>query len=150
MLITRLTSFTPQDLEQMQELMSQLSQRLVLTHDRLRAVVESPHTYIYVARTCEHAQQSADGAGRIIGCASLCVFEAPSARKASIEDVVVLQEYRGQGIGRMLIDHALQAARQLAPIEVQLTSAPKRLAANVLYKQMGFTPKETNVYRMIL
>lgn len=31
-----------------------------------------------------------------------------------------------------------------------LTSNPRRVAANKLYQQMGFEPKETNCYRMEL
>lgn len=152
--ITELTTYSPQDLPPLQQLMRQLSQRLDLTEERLQAVVESKHTYLYVARVREEsaAQEpsaaEAEGLGRIVGCASLCVFEAPSALRASVEDVVVLEAYRGQGIGRKLVERAIEAARQLAPIEVQLTSAPKRVAANALYSQMGFEPKHTNVYRM--
>lgn len=140
--ITELTTLSPADLKQLCKLLQQLSARLQPTEEHLRQVVESPTTYIYVAREVTQSL--------IVGCASLCVFEAPSARKASIEDVVVLEECRSRGIGRMLVEHVIEAAQEFAPIEVQLTSAPKRVAANALYRQMGFEPKETNVYRMVI
>ena len=63
---------------------------------------------------------------------------------------MVHADYRGQGLGRMLLDRLLSEARALSPIEVQLTSKPARVAANRLYQSMGFQRKETNVYRLSL
>ena len=86
------------------------------------------------------------GRDEIVGCATLCPFFSPTGRKASIEDVVVSAEYRGKGIGRKLVEAAIEKAKASAPITLQLTSRPTRVAANRLYQSMGFTPKETNFY----
>jgi len=89
--------------------------------------------------------------GRVIGCASLCLFDSPTGRKASIEDVVVLSSCRGQGIGRALMERLIAfAGRELAPIDLQLTSRPARVAANELYRSLGFERRETNAYRLSL
>ena len=88
---------------------------------------------------------------RIVGCATLCVYESPTGRKASVEDVVVLSAYRGQGIGRTLLQRIIDfAGSKLSPIDLHLTSNPSRKEANALYKELGFVQRETNVYQMIL
>ena len=85
----------------------------------------------------------------IIGCASLCVFHSPTGRKANIEDVVVGAGFRGQGIGRALMEHIIEfARRELAPVDLNLTSRPERVAANEMYRKLGFERRGTNVYRM--
>ena len=91
------------------------------------------------------------GGGRIVGCASLCVFDSPTGRKGHIEDVVVSSACRGQHLGRKLLEHMLDYARtNLAPIDIHLTSRPSRVAANTLYRSLGFEPRDTNVYRLII
>ena len=85
----------------------------------------------------------------ILGVATLCVYESPTGRKASVEDVVVSQACRGQHIGKRLMEHIITYARtNLADVDLCLTSRPHRVAANNLYKSLGFQPKETNVYKM--
>ena len=103
----------------------------------LRAAVESPATHLFAAVD----------EGRIVGCASLCVFASPTGLKASVEDVVVSSAMRGRHLGRALMEHILSFARtELAPVEIHLTSRPHRVAANALYLSLGFSRKETNVY----
>jgi len=88
-------------------------------------------------------------AGHIIGCASLCIYDSPTGRKASIEDVVVSSSFRGQGIGKALMEHVIDFARiDIELIDIHLTSRPHRIAANELYQSLGFERRETNVYRM--
>ena len=90
-------------------------------------------------------------AGRIVGCASLCVTASPTGCKAHIEDVVVLSTYRGQQLGRCLMEHVIGYARKELPAgtKIYLTSRPHRVAANALYQSLGFRRKETNVYEII-
>ena len=136
--IDRLKSLGTSDFEALAELMAQLSPRLELTEERLREVLADPGVRLYVLRD----------SGRIVGCAELCVYESLSARKAMVEEVVVLEEYRGRGLGRALLEHLLAEARREGPMELYLTSNPKRVAANALYRSLGFEQKDTNCYRM--
>ncbi len=136
--IRELHNYTLEEYENLRRLMNELSKRLVLTQTDLMKVVKDPNSHLYVMTDD----------GKIIGCATLCVFYSPSGAKASIEDVVVASAYRGRHLGRQLAEHLLEEAKTFAPIEIQLTSKPVRVAANGLYQSLGFERKETNSYRM--
>lgn len=84
-----------------------------------------------------------------VGMLTLVVFAIPTGRRALIEDVVVDADRRGLGIGRALTLEALRRARSLRSRTVDLTSSPRRVAANALYQQLGFQRRETNVYRLL-
>jgi ribosomal protein S18 acetylase RimI-like enzyme len=78
---------------------------------------------------------------------SLVVFSIPTGTKAWIEDVVVDERARGKGVGKELMNHALNVAKELGAKSADLTSRPSREAANKLYQAIGFEGRETNVYR---
>ncbi len=127
-------------------LMRELDPEIPAAEEWVKRAVEAPGTHFFAA-------VEADGAapGRIVGCASLCVFDSPTGRKASIEDVVVGSACRGQGIGRALMEEIIGfARRELAPVDLHLTSRPSRVAANRLYQALGFRLRETNAYRMTI
>ena len=64
---------------------------------------------------------------------------------------MVLPAYRGQGIGRTLLQRIIDFAKnKLAPIDLRLTSNPTRTEANALYQALGFEQRDTNVYKMSL
>ena len=86
-------------------------------------------------------------AGHVVGCATFYVFDAPTGRKASVEDVVVNPACRGQHIGKKLMEHIINyVRRELGDVELHLTSNPRRVAANNLYRSVGFQHRETNVF----
>jgi ribosomal protein S18 acetylase RimI-like enzyme len=88
--------------------------------------------------------------GQIIGSLTLALFRIPTGMRAWIEDVVVDEAARGQGVGAALNHAALERARREGARTVDLTSRPTREAANRLYKRLGFVQRETNVYRFSL
>ena len=88
-----------------------------------------------------------DDGGAIVGVSTLAVFPIPTAMRAWIEDVIVDESARGQGIGEALAQAMIDRARELGCATVDLTSRPTREAANRLYQRMGFTLRDTNVYR---
>ena len=136
--IVELTTYSNNTYVQIATLMRQLSERCVFTEEKLRATIEDRNCHLYVVQKND----------RIIGCATLCVFHSPTGAKASIEDVVVLSDYRGHHLGKQLMEYVLAEAQKLAPIELHLTSNPKRVVANLLYQSLGFERKETNCYIM--
>lgn len=91
-----------------------------------------------------------DDGGTIVGVATLAVFPIPTALRAWIEDVIVDESARGQRVGEALTQAMIDAARERGCATVDLTSRPTRESANRLYQRMGFTLRETNVYRFDL
>ena len=106
--------------------------------EALEAIVSSEASTILIAR---------DDDGRIRGSMTLAMFRIPTGLRAWIEDVVVDEDARGMGIGRIINERALEIARDAGATTVELTSRPSREAANRLYLRMGFEIRETNVYR---
>ena len=136
--IIELNTLTDAQVQEVISLMGELDPTITVTPEMVKRTVEAPGTHFIVVTAEDH----------IIGCASLCIFDSPTGRKASVEDVVVSSAYRGQHIGKQLMEHVIEYARTLAPINLQLTSRPERVAANKLYQSLGFQKRETNAYRM--
>ena len=105
--------------------------------EELARIVASPASRLLLAREAD----------RIVGMLTLVVFPIPTGMRAWIEDVVVVQAARGRGIGASLTSAALALAGELGARTVDLTSRPSREAANRMYVRLGFTQRETNVYR---
>jgi ribosomal protein S18 acetylase RimI-like enzyme len=85
--------------------------------------------------------------GRLAGTLSLVMFPIPTGIRAWIEDVVVDQAARGQGIGEALTMAALRRAEAAGARTVDLTSRASREAAGRLYERVGFQSRETRFYR---
>ncbi len=84
---------------------------------------------------------------QIVGCAYLAIEKIPTKIKGWIEDVVVDERYRGQGLAKRLLQLLLDAARGAGCMHVNLTSRPERGAAQHLYGQLGFAQRSTRVWR---
>ncbi|WP_303204882.1 N-acetyltransferase [Alistipes finegoldii] len=83
---------------------------------------------------------------RIVGVLTLAWYDAPSGRKAWIEDVVVDGAARGCGAGDALVRAAVEHAARIGAGKVMLTSNPAREAARALYRKVGFEEVETTVF----
>jgi GNAT superfamily N-acetyltransferase len=135
-----LTEATPEAVEQINHLLPQLSLKAKnLDLARLKQIVQMSGS-TYVARV--------DGA--IVGMAQRVDVYQPRRIKSWIEDYVVDEAFRGQGIAtrllRMAIDEAPPAAES-----VNLTSKLVREDAHKLYAKLGFVQRdETTVWRLIL
>ena len=88
--------------------------------------------------------------GNVMGMLTVGMYASPTGTKAWIEDVVVDESLRGSGLGRRLVNRAIDYCREEGIDTVYLTSNPKRVAANALYQSVGFVRKETNMYKMDL
>jgi ribosomal protein S18 acetylase RimI-like enzyme len=86
--------------------------------------------------------------GEIAGALTLVMFPIPTGLRAWIEDVVVDEAARGQGVGAALTAEAVRLARADGARTVDLTSRPSRQAANRLYERLGFRPRDSRVYRL--
>lgn len=82
----------------------------------------------------------------LIGIAMMAKYKVVSGYKGMIEDVVVASDYRGQGLGRALMEKLLEHAVTEKLDDVLLFSGHHRTAAISLYKSLGFTLKESGLY----
>jgi ribosomal protein S18 acetylase RimI-like enzyme len=85
--------------------------------------------------------------GQIVGLLTLAMFPIPTGFRAWIEDVIVDEAARGQGIGEALTKMALDLAEAAGARTVDLTSRPSREAAGRLYERVGFAERSTRIYR---
>jgi ribosomal protein S18 acetylase RimI-like enzyme len=113
----------------------------LMTEEKFRSILKSGSTYFFIAETEDK---------EIAGMLSAVVYIIPTGNKFWIEDVVVDEAYRGRGIGRALMINAIDFAKSKGARYVDLTSKPSRVAANKLYRDLGFELRETNVYRYSL
>lgn len=104
----------------------------------LEEIVSSPASHLLLAR---------DQSGAVVGMLTLALFPIPTGLRAWIEDVVVDERARKQGIAGALTQEALRLAAEHGARTVELTSRPDREAANRLYANLGFKRRDTNVYR---
>ena len=135
-----LTSLSSADYESICQLLPQMSSSPLPTPEHLGRVVESTNNRVVVARFD----------GRIVGMLTVVIIDIPTKRAAHIDDVVVDEHTRGQGIGRALARAAVDEARRAGARHVDLTSRPEREAANHLYQSLGFAQRSTSMYRLDL
>ena len=139
--ITNLQQYDARLVEAFARLIPQLSATAPLPDEhRLRALVESPTTHLLIAED--------EASGEIVGTLTLVLYEIPTCRKAWIEDVVTDESVRGQGVGRALVERAIELARSLGVGSLNLTSRPSRVAARKLYAKCGFGEVDTTVFRL--
>ena len=95
-----LLTYTDSDFSDLSVLMQKLSSNIVFTRESLDCMLADPNSHLYVARE----------EGRIVACASLCIYHQPFSTDATIESVVVSSKMRGKGLGRKLMEHLMVEA----------------------------------------
>jgi GNAT superfamily N-acetyltransferase len=71
------------------------------------------------------------------------------SERALIEGVRVRPDRRGAGLGRSLLEHAMDRARDRGCALVQLTSHKRRTAAHRFYLSLGFTASHEGFKRSL-
>ena len=90
-----------------------------------------PNYHIYIA------EQS----GEVLGTFSLAIMDNLAhhgAKSGLIEDVVVDKKHRGQGIGKEMMQYAMDLCRKYACYKTCLSSNLKRERAHAFYESLGF------------
>ena len=137
--IIEIKTYSAEYHEAMQCFLDQLTTSpMVLTENMFRQLLESENSHLFFIMKDE----------QIAGMLTVGIYHSPTGGKAWIEDVVVDETFRGQGLSKLLVAHAIEFVKAQQIPSLMLTSNPKRIAANKLYQAMGFERKETNVYRM--
>lgn len=100
-------------------------------YDAWRRLKETPGNTVLVA----------ESAGRLAGTLTLTIVPNLTHRGAPyaiLENVVVDESQRSQGIGESLVQYAVQAAREAGCYRVSLTSNKRRREAHRFYRRLGF------------
>ncbi len=81
--------------------------------------------------------------GRIIGT----ILAGHDGRRGIFHHVSVLPEYQKQGVGKMLVDNAMEALRKEGITKVLLVVFDHNENGNQFWEHMGFTVREDLIYR---
>lgn len=131
---------TADDLPQVLALYAQpgLDDGQVLDVDRAREIhaqfARYPNYRLFVACATEAPEQVL-GSYALLVMHNLAHMGTPSA---IAEDVVVTTAFRGQGIGRQMMAHAMEQARVAGCYKLALSSNSKRERAHAFYDNLGF------------
>ena len=139
-MVEELSSYSSQDLTDLDALMHELSATSFCNEELLKNALNDANVHVYVIRD----------EGHIVATGTLCIKHTLEFTIADIESVVVSSKYRGRGYGKELMNTMIGMAKSLNVHHIQLTSNPKRVAANQLYQDVGFERYETNCYKMTL
>ena len=139
-MVEELSSYTPQDLADLDTLMHELSTTSFCNEELLNNALNDANVHVYVIRD----------EGHIVATGTLCIKHTLEFTIADIESVVVSSKCRGRGYGKELMTAMIEAAKKLNVHHIQLTSNPARVAANQLYQELGFERYDTNCCRFFL
>ncbi|MCL5047930.1 MAG: GNAT family N-acetyltransferase [Firmicutes bacterium] len=120
--------------------------------ERFETIVNDPNIVILVARSeppegYSTSSEKNPEPSAIVGMITVSYLNLLTGKVALVEDVVVDTSWRGRGVGKLLIQAAIGHCRQNNVKHIDLTSRPQRVSANKLYEKMGFSRRETNVWR---
>ena len=139
--IYQLTEVTDHIVNAFKNLIPQLAPHVALpTKDTLVDIINSDGSIIFMAEE-DH---------QILGALTLVITKIPTGDKIWIEDVVVDDAARGKGVGKALVQFAMEYANKKGIKAMNLTSSPDRVVANKLYQNLGFVQRDTNVYRLTM
>ena len=138
-MVEEFSSYTSQDLAELDALMHELSATSFCNEELLNNVLNDANVHVYVIRD----------EGHIVATGTLCIKHTLEFTIADIESVVVSSVCRGRGYGKELMTAMIEAAKKNVH-HIQLTSNPTRVAANRLYKALGVERYETNCYKRMI
>lgn len=139
--IERISSSAGIALSDINELLTQLHRDRKdppATQADLDAISSGPKTIFVVAKDGE----------KTLGMATAYLVGKFGKTIGYVEDVIVNETHRGQGLGRKLLEKIIDEAKRSGVRQLYLTSRDGRTAANALYQKLGFEKRETNNYRL--
>ncbi len=84
--------------------------------------------------------------GKLVGVGWIYSRQTLLRKQAVVEDVVVDQNHRKKGYGEEITIDLIRWAKENGVQVIELTTNPKRVAANSLYQKLGFNLHPTNHY----
>ena len=137
--IKRIVEINEMIVEGVNSLLGQLvSDKQIFTESDLYRIITSESSMLFLMYLNDN----------VIGMFTIGNYYSPTGRKFWLEDVVIDSKYRGKSLGKRMLTKALEIVSTFGTSTLMLTSKPVRIAANNLYISLGFSKKDTNVYRM--
>ena len=141
LVIKRISRFSKKTLKDLNTLALQISSRKYqMTASHLKSLLKNKNVYLMGLY---------DG-NKIVGTITLFQAFQITGHKGYLEDLVLDEKYRGRGLGKKLVLHMIKLAKSLKIYNLKLKSEPHRVAANALYKKLGFETEKANVYNVKL
>ena len=89
---------------------------------------------------------------KILGMINLLFTESTAlgSKVAIIEDLIVLSNFRRQGVGSRLIDYAITEAKKEGCKRITLLTDIDNVKAQSLYQNKGFIQSQMKTYRLLI
>ncbi|MEK7550161.1 MAG: GNAT family N-acetyltransferase [Patescibacteria group bacterium] len=126
------------DLKQVKKLVTQLDSSAVVNEQSLYRAMLNGHV------------SKIEEKGELLGMGWIFPRQTLLRRQAVVEDMIVDETQRGRGLGEKILKDLIEWAKKDGVEVIELTTNPKRVAANSLYKKVGFKFHETNHYLLDL
>lgn len=135
---------TPEYLQDINFLNKELSpdKNIIKTLDEIHFAVSKPNSSFVVCI------EDLDGRKTIVSMGSIHFFDTSTERKAVFENIVRHSGQRGKKIGHKITQALLGIAKNLNVKEINLTSGTHRVAAQALYKELGFEIPDSIPFRI--
>jgi ribosomal protein S18 acetylase RimI-like enzyme len=89
--------------------------------------------------------------GQVVGALSLLytISTALGGKVALLEDFIIDSNFRGQGLGTLLLTQVLERARASGCLRVQLLTDRDNLKAQAIYRRAGFAGSDMQPMRFV-
>lgn len=112
-------------------------------HDGTNPVDDSVEGFTRYLKRNPTTSFVAEDNGRIVGT----ILAGHDGRRGIFHHVVIAPEYRKQGIGKMLVESAMEALKKEGITKVLLVAFTDNENGNAFWEHMGFTERTDLVYR---
>ena len=137
-------NFRPAERKDLEKIVALLADDFLGTN-RERFETPLPESYIKAFEEIDADKNNellvAEADGEIVGTLQLTLTPSISfqgGKRATVESVRVDQKYRNLGIGRKLMQYAIERAQAAGCISMQLTTNAERTDAHRFYENLGF------------
>lgn len=82
--------------------------------------------------------------GQVVGCGGFAQLAGGDNTICELKKMYFLPVLRGKGMGKVLLQHCIEAAKVAGYTTMYLETVDRMIAANAMYQKYGFTPLSGN------
>jgi len=145
--IREISAADKKNLKEIRNLLKELQETTECEHDSnilgLEDIFEEmnalPNFYLNYIAVDEHKED------KVIGFISIIFYKTlfHKGGTALINELIVSKDYRGKGVGRKLVEQAIQIARQRGMDEIEVGTEEENIDARTFYAKNGFDKEYT-------